>query len=145
MIRVNLQGAQAAARRLNAAPELIRRAIAVTAQEAHDKHVEPAIQPRRKTGALEESLFLRRNNELEYEIGHDLNRAPHALFVHWGTRPHVIRPRKRKSLRWVGPGGFVFAKQVNHPGFEGDAYLVRAAREVPAIFDKHIRALMGRL
>jgi hypothetical protein len=43
--------------------------------------------------------------------------APHFVHHHQGTRPHIIRPRRRKALRWVTPGGGVrFARVVHHPG-----------------------------
>lgn len=52
------------------------------------------------------------------------------MFVHWGTRPHVIKPKNKKALRWAGADGrFIFARAVNHPGYRGDAYLVEAARK----------------
>jgi phage gpG-like protein len=34
----------------------------------------------------------------------------------YGSKPHIIRPRKAKALRFSGPNGLVFAKFVNHPG-----------------------------
>lgn len=33
-----------------------------------------------------------------------------------GAREHPIRPTRGKVLTWVGPGGRVFARHVNHPG-----------------------------
>jgi hypothetical protein len=82
---------------------------------AADKHT--------KTGALVQSL----NNSYSagtYTIDHDLQRAPHAVFVHWGSRAHVIKPKARKALRWPAGGAFAFAKSVNHPGYRGDPYLI---------------------
>ncbi|MEY2656190.1 MAG: hypothetical protein RLZZ524_3218 [Pseudomonadota bacterium] len=81
-----------------------------------------------KTGALRQSLYNRAIPKGR-EVGHDPARAPHALFVNFGTRPHVIRPKDKKALRWVAGNGFVFAKKVNHPGYRGDAYIVQAATE----------------
>lgn len=41
-------------------------------------------------------------------------------FVDQGTKPHIIRPKNAKMLHWVDKGGEDhFAKEVNHPGFEG--------------------------
>src|SRR5699024_3680263 len=39
-----------------------------------------------------------------------------AMYVHEGTKPHVIKPRRKKVLSWKGPEGRVFATAVNHPG-----------------------------
>jgi hypothetical protein len=48
--------------------------------------------------------------------------AEHADHVANGTKPHVIEPRRKKVLRWVGAGGEVFARRVNHPGTKPHAY-----------------------
>ncbi len=54
----------------------------------------------------------------------------YASFVEFGTRPHIIKPNKKKSLRWVGSGGgFIFAKEVNHPGYKGSHFLENAANK----------------
>jgi hypothetical protein len=87
-----------------------------------------------KTGALLQSLFNRAIPKGR-EVGHDPERAPHALFVLFGTKPHKIQPKNKKALRWAGPGGFIFAKSVNHPGYRGDHYLNRAADEAIRQFD----------
>ena len=40
----------------------------------------------------------------------------YAMAVHEGTKPHVIKPRRKKVLSWKGPEWRVFATAVNHPG-----------------------------
>lgn len=86
-----------------------------------------------KTGALFQSVF-NRQTKTGRAVGHDTGRAPHAAFVLFGTRPHEIRPKGKKSLRWAGPGGFIFAKVVHHPGYKGDHYLNDAADKAIARF-----------
>lgn len=49
--------------------------------------------------------------------------VPYAYMHHEGTDPHVIRPRTRKALRWLGRGGVLFAAKVNHPGTQANRYL----------------------
>lgn len=52
---------------------------------------------------------------------------PASLYVLLGTRPHIIRPRKKKGvLRFEVGGEVVFAKVVRHPGYKGDNFLARA-------------------
>lgn len=65
-----------------------------------------------------------------------------SLWVHNGTRPHVIRPRggrrrvagsARSSgqvLRFEVGGQVVYARKVNHPGYVGDKYLWKALVDV---------------
>jgi hypothetical protein len=99
---------------------------------AADKHT--------KTGALVQSLQNRYVPGV-YTIEHDLQRAPHAVFVHWGTRPHTIRPKLRKALRWPTNNVFAFAKVVNHPGYAGDPYMITEAtpQKVASVFASFLR------
>ncbi len=54
---------------------------------------------------------------------------PAAVFVTKGTRPHVIRPRTARALRFTGSGGqTVFAARVNHPGNRPNEFMVRSLR-----------------
>lgn len=82
---------------------------------------------RKRTRALERSIVKTPGVDGRgpfVTVGSDLD---YALIEHDGSRPHVIRPRNRKVLRFVGAGGsVVFAQQVNHPGTTGTKYLVRA-------------------
>lgn len=65
---------------------------------------------------------------------------PISYIHHEGTRPHVIRARRAKTLRFAvaggsavfSPGGgfLVFAKQVNHPGTAPNRYLTDALAEL---------------
>lgn len=54
----------------------------------------------------------------------------YAQFVNDGTRPHTIRPKKAKALRFVVGGQVVYAKLVHHPGTKARPFLDRALREV---------------
>lgn len=54
-------------------------------------------------------------------------RAPHALFINEGTKPHVILPKNVPFLRFVVGGRVVFAKKVNHPGTAKRPVLENAA------------------
>jgi hypothetical protein len=52
----------------------------------------------------------------------------YALFVEDGTRAHVIRPRRRRALRFVMGGQTVFRTSVRHPGTKA-TYFMRDARD----------------
>ncbi len=118
--------------------DIQKKVILKMSQVAFDKAKEGANR-HFVTGALRQSL---RNTKaatardpFRRRVFHDPQRAPHAIFVNFGTKPHVIKPKDKKALRWVGPDGrFRFAKQVNHPGYRGDAYMVRAATEAVKSF-----------
>lgn len=75
--------------------------------------------------------------------------VPYAVFVHEGTKPHIIEPRDKMALRWVSRGEFAFAKRVQHPGTEKDQFLYEAAEnEMPKIqsrFENALESLLGAL
>ena len=54
--------------------------------------------------------------------------APYAKFVYFGTRPHVIKPKKMKALA-NKKSGQIFGKRVNHPGTKANPYLEKAFSE----------------
>lgn len=55
-------------------------------------------------------------------------KAKYAFFVHEGTRPHLIRPVKKKALANTRTGEF-FGKLVHHPGTKANPFMERAVRK----------------
>lgn len=145
MLSIRIAGATEAVGKLRGLPpELERTTLLRMSQIAYDaaqrgagRHTKPG-----GTGALFQSLYNRKIPKGR-EVGHDPQRAPHALWVNLGTRPHEIRPKNKKALRWAGGGLFHFAKVVKHPGYRGDAYVIEAAtlavREFRAIVDQAMK------
>lgn len=142
MITITIDGADGVARELAKLEFKSRHAVAMFAQAIYDR-AQAGADKHTKTGAMARSLFLRPVGAVGWEIGHDLQAARHALFVHWGTKPHVIKPKKKKKLRFVAGGVFAFARQVNHPGYKGDPYLSRAADSAVRDFDTIVRNAMS--
>lgn len=81
-----------------------------------------------RTGDLTRSIDMRMLTDRSAVVYLDEGLADYGPFVHEGTRPHMIRPKNRKALRWVPTGGnsFLFAKNVLHPGNRMDPFLYRA-------------------
>lgn len=53
--------------------------------------------------------------------------ANYVLIEELGSRPHVIRARRRKALRIpVGGGRVIFRQKVNHPGTTGTHFMTRS-------------------
>lgn len=132
-----LQETQAELQRLGTLPAKALAAAAVSIEDFASMYA--ALH--NKSGALVRSLVRRQEGE-SWVIGHDAQHAPHAVFVHWGTKPHRIEPRNKGALRFVAGGRFAFAKGVNHPGYKGDAYFARAAAMAPHTFERHLRTLL---
>lgn len=56
-------------------------------------------------------------------------RVEHAIYVEMGTRPHEIRARRAKALRFWWRGRIVFRQRVWHPGTTGTKFLSGAVTE----------------
>ena len=124
------------------------RAAEIIAEEAREKHRFIS-----RTAMLERSVKTRvAEDGTKGIVFLDLSEAPYGAYVHNGTPPHVIRPKtvtmvpnKRRALRWVSGGQFVFAKSVQHPGYKGDPFLFDAMKsrsaEVLRLFDEYAAAM----
>lgn len=60
--------------------------------------------------------------------GDVFNNTKYALAVHEGTKPHIIRARKRKALKFDVGGRTVYASSVRHPGTKAQPFLSDALR-----------------
>jgi hypothetical protein len=157
MIRISLLNPGVFAKLSDDLKAANRRALAKTGDSvfdllyaAADKHTQadkPGDKYSKGTtgGALAQSLkATRQGNAIfaAYIIEHNLQQAPHAAFVHWGTPPHVIKPRDKKKLRFPVGGAFAFARAVNHPGYKGDPYFLTVAtpERVQSIFAAFLAA-----
>ena len=81
-----------------------------------------------RTGHLQQSIRvdLSNVNEGKAEIVADASYAP---FVEFGTKPHVIKPKRRQTLRWATEEGYIFAKLVRHPGSKPYPFFRKAIEE----------------
>lgn len=142
-LTARLEGAERVRAQLLRIAAVGARALDRTVVQVED-YVEGESAKHNRTGKLVASIYKRRLGPQAWEVGHDPRVAPHATFVHWGARPHDIRPKRKKALRWPAGSAFAFARRVHHPGYKGDAWLVRAAAQAPAIFERHVRELLAQ-
>ncbi len=86
------------------------------------------IQCNKATGRLSQSI-VKRETAVGTELGVRIVAAqPYALYVHNGTKPHIIRAKNKPYLVFFWPNGPSGAhvykmKQVNHPGYRGNKFL----------------------
>ena len=71
---------------------------------------------------------------LRVSIGPNLKDAPHAIFVHFGTKAHLIKPRNKQALFWKGAQHPV--KVVHHPGTKPNPFVDRTALKAKPIVQK---------
>ena len=80
----------------------------------------------RKTGNLARSIQL---GSVSATAAETIATADYAAAVETGTRPHEIRPRRRKALRWMDGGRPRFAKRVQHPGTRAQPFMLPGAKK----------------
>jgi hypothetical protein len=131
-----VEGIAALKRRLEAIgePRALMRAVQIaTVNEAQ------ARVPR-KTGHLQRNIVPGR---LTDDVAVVEARTPYAAAVEFGSKPHVIEPKRKSALAWPEnasdrrlsgrrrskmTGRLIFAKRVNHPGTKPKPYLVPGAK-----------------
>lgn len=69
----------------------------------------------------------------------------YGVYLHQGTNPHVIEPRRKKALRWTDGGKFVFARRVKHPGTKKDPYIYEALDAEEPVIVSRFEALAERM
>lgn len=86
-----------------------------------------------KSGDLKATIGFRivRSNpgyNVEIHAGGTPKTMRYVMPHHDGARPHVIRPRRKRVLKFQSGGKTVFARKVNHPGNRGTHFLLRGAQ-----------------
>ncbi len=69
---------------------------------------------------------------------------PNAWRMEKGTRPHVIKAKSGKSLRFEMGGKIRFFKKVNHPGTRPYRFLSRARNTAGSVFERQMKIRMIR-
>lgn len=80
------------------------------------------------TGRLRSSIRWAISHSSKGLVGTVGTDVDYALFVHEGTRPHVIEARDAQALYWKGAAHPVV--RVNHPGTRAVPFLLNALQEV---------------
>lgn len=112
-------------------------------QIEHHVRQSPGFKPR--TGNLQRQTKARVIRRGKHVIVRGSNSARYANAIEGGARPHVIRARRKKTLRFIGRGGIVFRKAVNHPGNRPYRFLLRATLSANRVFGRGLQAGMARL
>lgn len=113
---------------------------------------ERAVQERpgfkRRTGKTQDSTTHRVVRLSSGRVVRIENNTKTAVFLEFGTRPHKIRARKAKALRFMSGGRAVFRKSVNHPGTKPYKTFYRATftayRTVAPVLARDLGALASR-
>ena len=89
-----------------------------------------------KTGNLKNKINFRVLDKNKLEIF----MPGYGLYVEFGTPPHIIRPKNKKSLKWTVGGKDVFAKIVHHPGTRPQPFIRNTFKaELPGIIVNNLK------
>ena len=91
----------------------------------------------KKTGRLRESILVRRRRR-GYEVVMGGSKAPYAPIIELGSRPHRIRARRCKALRFEVDGEIVYAKYVTHPGTKPQRIMARSISEASKALSREL-------
>lgn len=83
-----------------------------------------------RTGQLSNSISYTLSTDQRGVVATIGSDNPIALLHHTGTKPHIILPRVKKTLRFVNHGKIVYAKIVHHPGTKPNEYLTDNLKKV---------------
>ena len=83
-----------------------------------------------KTGNLKKDIqvFDERIDSFSISVG-NTKLVPYTKFVYFGTRLHVIKPKKMKALA-NKKSGQIFGKSVNHPVTKANPYFEKAKEQL---------------
>ncbi len=112
----------------------------------HYVDTKPTFTPR--TGNLQRSVntrFVRTQRGNIVRVSSDGNRARYNLAIERGARPHVIRARRKRALRFVWHGQLVFFRKVNHPGNRPYFFLREATYAAGHLFEQRMTTGMQTL
>lgn len=98
-------------------------------------HIRSKVTAPRRTGALAAGHIKSEGHTNSGELEGQVIAVPeYALYVHEGTKPHVILPRRKKVLRFFSQGIMVFTPDVFHPGNKANKYMLRALQKAIKTF-----------
>lgn len=80
-----------------------------------------------RTGKLMASWNYVKISDGRYVVGSRMFYAP---YLEFGTRPHVIRPKQARALRFEVDGEVVYARYVHHPGIKPMGFVRKAIKLV---------------
>ncbi len=109
-------------------------------EQARDKTTKPVPRTRRYLNSLH-PVIMGRRGQSDFEAGEASN-VRYAPGLEFGTKPHVIKPRKKKALFW--PGAAHPVKIVHHPGNPGYFVITNAVNKVADNATSYVNRAMNR-
>jgi len=133
MAVIEVKGLKELRKILERIPDHLRNILDDLTKETYEKAVQYAPV---RTGFLRRNIIWR----VEGLTGYVISQAPYSAFVEFGTRPHMIFPRRARALRFEVGGQVIFARYVRHPGTRGQFFMRRALYDALNRLSEFVRA-----
>lgn len=88
------------------------------------------------TGNLRSSIIAEQDDNGDWIVG---TAVPYAEQVEIGMKPTVITPKNKQALKFNIGGQTVFAKKVNHPGFDGSHMFMKGVNWLESNAEKFFK------
>jgi hypothetical protein len=98
-----------------------------------------------KTGTLQRSITWKVEGRGARIYGTVYSPLAYALFVERGTKPHRIRARSARFLRFEVGGRVVFAREVQHPGTKAAHFFADGAKASVVPTRRFLAARLGNV
>jgi hypothetical protein len=125
--------------------------LIVEANERAGRHAEDHVKRyatfKRRSGQLQDKTTHRLIRTSGGRILRISNPKRYAAAIDTGARRHIIRPRRKKFLRFYSAklGRFVYARKVNHPGNKPYKFLFRATTSAHRVLGQDLQRGMSEL
>lgn len=93
-----------------------------------------------RTGNLRNSIERGQRATWAHFVRAGGRKAPYALFIESGSKPHEIKARRKKFLRFEQGGRVVFRKRVFHPGTKPARFMQSARNVAEAMASQYIES-----
>jgi len=134
---ITIRGEREVSRFLDNVDKAIRKDAVIAITDDVFQNVLKGAYSHRDTGVMESNIRQKVQGEAGLVWIDDKNmlvdwkgkKINYASFVLFGTKPHKIEAKNKKSLRFVSGGLLRFVKSVKHPGYKGDNFLDKGAKK----------------
>lgn len=146
MIKMEIKGLNKIVRGMNKMPEVVVRelgnALGKSMVITHRQALKEApVNKQSGGGNLRQNIKQIRINRLRGEVD---SKAKYSGYVHEGTKPHIIRVRRKKVLANRRTGQ-IFGKKVQHPGTKPNPYMTRALKKSEKRINNFFKVAINRI
>ncbi len=142
-ITITIEGLEQIKKGLAAAPLLtvneMSKAVEKSLNEIRNQALKEAPVGQQGGGNLRQNI--RPVRMITKLLGEVLSAAGYSVYVHEGTRPHIIRVVNKKVLANKRTGEF-FGEVVNHPGTKPNPFITRAMEKSKAKVEQYFKEAM---